>query len=191
MQRHFSITLIVVLLAVLSGACAVHTAPLTAKQQQVLDYVKANWGQDTAVTGIDLAMDIVGGTYDVEDRYALGVYLREHPEVHRVIRRFGWETVALTPVEKRIARLLSRAEREHQPPPSVAQLVRSLEVQPGAITDGLRLLERFEIIRREASAGGVGYRMAKSRYVNWEGAMRITFMAHRVNVHGVKRLDTY
>ena len=64
-------------------------------------------------------------------------------------------------------------------------------LQPAIVSDGLHVLERFGILNRDATAGGVAYRMAKSRYVNWEGGMRITFMAHRVNVHGLKQLDTY
>ena len=178
-------------LLVLAAAGAVQAAPLTAEQQKVLDYVVTNWGQDTAVTGIDLAMEIVGGDYTLEDRYALADYIRDHPEVHRVIRIFGWETVALTPAEKLIARHLSQAEREKRSAPTLDELARKVEVAPEAIKVGLETLERFEIIQSDEAADGVGYRMAKSRYVNWEGGMRITFMYHRVNVHGLKRFDTY
>lgn len=191
MRRRLGITLAVSLLVAVAAVGTVSAAPLTAKQQKVLDYLKANWGKDTAVTGIDLAMEIVGGDYTAEDRYALGVYVREHPEVDRVLRMFGWETVALTPNEKRIARVLSRAEQEERPAPVLQQLARTLELQPAVVTDGLHMLERFGILSRDATAGGVAYRMAKSRYVNWEGGMRITFTAHRVNVHGLKQLDTY
>ena len=104
---------------------------------------------------------------------------------------FGWETVALTPTEKRIARVLSCAEQEQRPAPAFEQLARNLELSSVVVTDALNMLERFGIVRRGPAAGGVGYRMAKSRYVNWEGGMRITFTAHRVNVHGLKQLDTY
>lgn len=190
MRRRIGIALPTALL-VLALAEAVQAAPLTAKQQTVLDYLVENWGRDTAVTGIDLAMEILGGDYTADDRYALGLHMREHPEVHRVVRMFGWETVALTPTEKRIARALSRAEQEQRPAPALEQLARNLELPSAVVTDALDMLERFGIVRRVPAAGGVGYRMAKSRYVNWEGGMRITFTAHRVNVHGLKQLDTY
>lgn len=178
-------------LACWAAASVASAAELTPKQQKVLDYLVANWGQDTAVTGIDLGMEIVGGDYSPDDRYALAAYLREHPEVHRVIRMFGWETVALTPDEKLIARQLSWADREGRPSPTAAELARAVGASPQAVAEGLQMLERFGIIRPDAGAGGVGYRMAKQAYVDWEGAMRITFMYHRVNVHGLKRLDTY
>ncbi|MDA2912682.1 hypothetical protein MYX77_01755 [Acidobacteriia bacterium AH_259_A11_L15] len=190
MRRRILATLATVVLA-LAVVAATRAGSLTAKQQEVLDYLVANWGQDTAVTGIDLAMEILGGDYTLEDRYALGDYIREHPEVHRVIRIFGWETVSLTPTEKLIARHLSSAEREQRPAPSLAELAPAVQVSPEAITAGLATLERFGIIHPDGLAGGVGYRMAKPRYVNWEGGMRITFMYHRVNVQGVKKLDTY
>jgi hypothetical protein len=38
---------------------------------------------------------------------------------------------------------------------------------------------------------GLGYRMAEDRYEDWEGAMRITFMNHRVQVEGEKPFEVY
>lgn len=191
MQRRVSTALVAVFCTLLTVAAAARAAPLTAKQQKVLDYLVANWGQDTAATGIDLAMKIVGGRYGPEDRYALGVEIREHPELHRVLRRFGWESVALNPEEKLIARQLSWAEREKRPAPTLDQLARAVGVRHRAIRDGLQMLERLAIIRRDPAVSEVGYRMASERYVHWEGLGRIDFMYHRVRVEGLKQLDTY
>ncbi len=157
----------------------------------MLDYLLANWGKDTAETNIDLAMEILGGDYTPEDRYALASYMRENPGLHSVLRQFGWETVALNPVEKLIARQVSWAEREQRPAPGPAELADAVEVSPEAIRAGLAMLVRLGIIRRDAAAGGVGYRMASPGYVHWEGGMAITFMFHRVRVERVKTLDTY
>jgi len=191
MRRRLTSTLAEVLVTVLAITGAARAAPLTPKQQRVLDYLVANWGKDTAVTGIDLAMRIVGGYYTPEDRYALAVYTREHPEVHRVIRMFGWVPVALTPEEKLTARLLSRAERERRPAPALGELSSAIPASPEAITSGLGMLQRLGIIRPDPTAGGVGYRMASEHYVNWEGMMKIDFMYHRVQVEGREPLDTY
>ncbi|HEX2712560.1 MAG TPA: hypothetical protein VHM88_10095, partial [Candidatus Acidoferrales bacterium] len=158
MRRRLTSTLAQVAVTVLAVTASAHAAPLTAKQQKVLDYLVANWGKDTAVTGIDLAMEILGGQYTSEDRFALAVYIREHPEVHRVIRRFGWEPVALTPNEKLLARQLSWAEREKRPAPSLAELDRSVGIGASAISGALRMLDRLGIIRRDPAAGGAGYR---------------------------------
>ena len=190
MRRQLT-ALVALLFTLLVVAGAARAAALTGKQQKVLDYLLANWGIDTNVSGIDLAMQIVGGDYTPEDRHELAIYIREHPELHRVLRAFGWETVALTPAEKLIARQLSWAEREHRSAPTLSELARAAEVSPEAITDGMKMLERLGIIRPDSTAGGMGYRTAKDSYVNWEGGMAITFMYHRVRVEGVKTLDTY
>lgn len=164
---------------------------LTPEQQKVVDYLVSHWGRELNVNGVSLAMGVVGGGDTAIDRYAVGVHLKEHPELHRRLRTFGWETVALDPLEKRIARGLSRADREQKPAPSLNELGQLLQETPGAVTSGLRMLERFGIIRRESAAGGVGYRMAEERYVDWEGAMRITFMDHRVHVDGLNPFNVY
>lgn len=159
---------------------------LTPEQQKVVDYVLADWGKQMHVTGVTVAMRAVGGDYTPDDRHTIGMHLKNHPELHRTLRTFGWETVALTPLEKRIALVLSRAERERRPVPSLNELTQPLRETPEAITASLPVLERFGILRRDRSAGGVGYRMADERYVDWEGAMRITFMDHRVEVEGLE-----
>ena len=179
-------------LVLLMGAATLWGATeLTTEQQKALDYLTENWGVNMNVSGIDLAMDALGGGYTEEDRYTLGVYIRDHPEVHQVRRRFGWETIALSPSEKRIAVVLSRAEREGQHAPSVEDLTQLLGLPRKQIEAGLSMLQRFEIIQPAQGASGVAYRMSKPRYVNWEGGMKITFTSHRAEVQGVGLLDTY
>ncbi len=178
--------------ALLMGAGPLFAATgLTGEQQKALDYLTENWGVNMNVSGIDLAVEAIGGNYTDEDRYALGAYIRDHPEVHEVRRRFGWETIALSPSEKRIAVVLSRAERDGQPAPSMENLTESLGLPRKQIEAGLTMLKRYEIIQPAPDAGGVAYRMSKPRYVNWEGGMKITFTSHRAEVSGVGLLDTY
>lgn len=198
MQKAFTVTIVLFLLAVTAAAEAPQATQagnrvtgLTAGQQKVLDYLVAHWGQDTAVTSIDLGMKIVGGRYTAEDRYALAVHIREHPELHRVVRRFGWAPVALTREEKVTARLLSRAQREQRPAPTMAELSNVVGVPPTVLRDSLRMLERLGLVRPDSSAGGVGYRMTSDAYINWEGTMKIDFMYHRVQVEGQDALDTF
>lgn len=184
-------------LALASWSCAQSRAPavetnpaapaatLTPAQQQVVDYLLANWGKQMNVSTVSLAMPSVGGSYTADDRYRIGVHLKNHPELHRTLRTFGWETFALEPREKRVALVLSRAERERRPLPTINELAEGLRETPEAVAGSLELLERFGIVRRDQSAGVAGYRMADERYVDWEGAMRITFMDHRVQVEGL------
>jgi hypothetical protein len=174
------------------GATQPATMPtLTDKQQKVLDYMLSDWNKQMRITGIELAMQNVGGQYSLDDRYAIGVYLRNNPRLHRTLRTFGWETAALTPTEKLIARVMSRAERENQPPPTCEEFAQVLAVSSSAVSDALRMLERFGIVQSDPVVKGLGYRMAEDRYLDWEGAMRITFMNHRVHVEGEKPFEVF
>lgn len=197
MSRLKLLTVITILFAsVLPAASqiAAQTAPaatLTDKQQKVLDYMLKDWDQVMRITGVDLAMQNVGGQYSPDDRYAIGLFLRNNPRLHRALRTFGWETVALNPTEKLIARIVSRAEREHQPPPTPEEFAHDLEVSPAEVDGALKMLERFGIMRSDPAVKGLGYRMAEDRYIDWEGAMRITFMNHRVQVEGGKPFEVF
>jgi hypothetical protein len=189
-------TIAIILISALSAASpsVSQTAPLVAltdKQQKVLDYMLNDWNKQMRITGVDLAMQNVGGQYSPDDRYAIGLFLRNNPRLHRTLRTFGWETAALTPTEKLIARIVSRSEREHQPPPTREQFAHDLQVSPVAVADSLKMLERFGIMRSEPVEKGLGYRMAEDRYQDWEGAMRITFMNHRVQVEGEKPFEVF
>ncbi len=197
MNRLRQITVITIIFA--SALCAASQAAaqtaspvtLTDKQQKVLDYMLNDWNKQMRITGVDLAMQNVGGQYSPDDRYAIGIFLRNNPRLHRTLRTFGWETATLTPMEKLIARIVSRAEREHQPPPTQEEFARNLQVSAVALTDALKMLERFGIMRPDPAVKGLGYRMAEDRYEDWEGAMRITFMNHRVQVEGEKPFEVF
>jgi hypothetical protein len=122
--------------ALVAGRLAAQTAPaltLTDKQQKVLDYMLNDWNKPSRITGVELAMQNVGGQYSPDDRYAIGIFLRDNPRLHRTLRTFGWETATLTPNEKLIARIVSRAERENQTPPTLEELARILDVSPAVV----------------------------------------------------------
>jgi hypothetical protein len=189
-------TIAIILTSALSAASQVASqtaspVTLTDKQQKVLDYMLNDWNKQMRITGVELAMQNVGGQYSPDDRYTIGIFLRNNPRLHRTLRTFGWETATLTPTEKLIARIVSRAEREHQPPPAQEQFARNLQVSPVAVTGALKMLERFGIMRSDPAVKGLGYRMAEDRYEDWEGAMRITFMNHRVQVEGEKPFEVF
>ena len=187
-----TVFLISLLLAANQAAAQTPTpTALTDKQQKVLDYMLNDWNKPSRITGVDLAMQNVGGQYSADDRYAIGIFLRNNPRLHRTLRTFGWETATLTPSEKLIGRIVSRAEREHQSPPSREQFAQMLKISPAPVTDALKMLERFEIMRPDPAVKPLGYRMAEDRYLDWEGAMRITFMNHRVQVEGEKPFEVF
>src|SRR5258708_28955160 len=130
-------------LSAASWAAAQTTSPvtLTDKQQRVLDYMLNDWNKQMRITGVELAMQNLGGQYSSDDRYAVGIFLRNNPRLHRTLRTFGWETAALTPTEKLIARIVSRAERENQAPPTQEAFEHILEAPPTTVSDALRMLE--------------------------------------------------
>ena len=181
----------VLLSASYAAAQTASRVTLTDKQEKVLDYMLNDWNQQMRITGVELAMQNVGSQYSSDDRYAIGIFLRNNPRLRRTLRTFGWETVALTSTEKLIARIVSRAEREHQPPPTSEEFAQNLEVSPVAVIDALKMLERFGIMRSDPAVKGLGYRTAEDRYLDWEGAMRITFMNHRVQVEGEKPFEVF
>src|SRR5258708_36492701 len=115
-----------------SAAPTASPVTLTEKQHRVLDYMLNDWNKQMRITGVDLAMQNVGGQYSLDDRYAIGIFLRNSPRLHRTLRTFGWETAALTPTEKLIARIVSSAEREHQRPPTREEFAPTLAVSPVA-----------------------------------------------------------
>jgi hypothetical protein len=189
-----TITIIFALVLLSARQAAAQTASpvtLTDKQQKVLDCMLNDWNKPMRITGVDLATQNVGGQYSPDDRYAIGMFLRNNPRLHRALRTFGWETATLTPTEKLIARIVSRAEREHQPPPTRDEFAHGLEISPVAVTEALKMLDRFGIMRSDPAVTGLGYRMAEDRYMDWEGAMRITFMNHRVQVEGEKPFEVF
>src|SRR5260370_9295348 len=180
--------------ALVASQLAAQTAPgvtLTDKQQKVLDYMLNDWNKPSRITGVELAMQNVGGQYSPDDRYAIGIFLRDNPRLHRTLRTFGWETATLTPNEKLIARIVSHAECENQTPPSRKEFARILEVSSAEVNDALKTFGRFGIMQSDPVVKGLWYRMSEDRYQDWEGAMRITFMNHRVQVAGEKPFEVY
>lgn len=83
-----------------------------------------------------------------ETRFRIGSYIKAHPELHEVIRRWGWVTLVLTPDEKLIARALINAERDGKPAPSLSQLAQAVAVTEPKLKRGLAMLERYEVIEQ-------------------------------------------
>ena len=92
---------------------------LTKQQQKVIDYLVKDWGEDYSVTTVDIAMKAVKVGSSDETRFRIGSYIKAHPELHEVIRRWGWVTLVLTPDEKLIARALINSQRDAKPMPSL------------------------------------------------------------------------
>jgi len=69
---------------------------------------------------------------------------RAIPELHEVIRRWGWATLVLTPDEKLIARALVNAEREGKTGPGTSELAKAVGVSESQVQSGLSMLARYE-----------------------------------------------
>src|SRR5260370_24832089 len=96
---------VIALLLLAGGASAANDqAQLTAQEQKVIDYLVKDWGEDYSVTSVDIAMKAVKVAPSDETRFRIGNRIKAHPELHEVIRRWGWVTLVLTPDEKLIAR---------------------------------------------------------------------------------------
>ncbi|MEW6211087.1 MAG: hypothetical protein AB1631_22170 [Acidobacteriota bacterium] len=160
---------------------------LNPQEQKVIDYLTSEWGKDYSVTSVDIAMDAVGVKQSDETRFRIGSYIKAHPEIHEVVRRWGWVTLVLTPDEKLIARTLINAEREGKPVPTLSEVAKAAGVSEANARRGLVMLERYEITMRDKSASGIGYKVIP-RYVKWEP--RLDFLFHTVTLESGRRFNT-
>src|SRR5260370_37742975 len=100
------LTVMALLLFVNGTSAANDQAQLTAQEQKVIDYLVKDWGEDYSVTSVEIAMNAVKIAPSDEKRFRIGNYIKAHPELHAVIRRWGWVTLVPTPHEKFPARAL-------------------------------------------------------------------------------------
>ena len=178
---------VIALLLLVGGASAANDpVQLTAQEQKVIDYLVKDWGEDYSVTSVDIAMNAVKVTPSDETRFRIGNYIKAHPELHEVIRRWGWVTLVLTPDEKLIARALVNAERNGKPAPSVSELTIAVGVKEPDVKRGLSMLERYEILKRDSKAGGIGYAVLP-RYVKWEP--RLDFVFHKISLDSGRQFN--
>lgn len=159
---------------------------LNAEDQKVIDYLVNDWGKDFSVTSVDIAMAALKVEQSDEIRFRIGNYIKTHPELHEIVRRWGWVTLVLTPDEKLIARALINAERDAQPTLSTAELAKAVGVSEAEVKSGLNLLERYEILKKDSSAGKVGYRVMP-RYIKWEP--RLDFVFHKISLDSGRQFN--
>lgn len=182
--------------AVLFSACALlissaanaasDQGQLNAQEQKVIDYLVNDWGQDFSVTSVDIAMATLKVEQSDETRFRIGSYIKSHPELHEIIRRWGWVTLVLTPDEKLIARALINSERDGTPTPSTAELAKAVGINAAEVKRGLNMLERFEILKQDGSAGKAGYR-AMPHYLKWEP--RLDFVFHKISLDSGRQFN--
>ena len=152
---------------------------LNKQEQKVIDYLVKDWGEDYSVTSVDIAMKAVKAGLSDETRFRIGSYIKAHPGLHEVIRRWGWVTLVLTPDEKLVARALINSQRDAKPLPSLSELAKAVGIKEPDVKRALAMLERYEILKKDSSAGGTGYSVLP-RYIKWEP--RLDFVFHNVTV---------
>ena len=159
---------------------------LSPQEQKVIDYLVTDWGQDS-VTSVDIAMDALKVGQSDETRFRIGSYIKTHPELHEVIRRWGWVTLVLTPDEKLIARSLINAQRDGKAAPSIAEIAKAVGITEPQAKRGLAMLDRYQIIKRESSIAGAGYSVMPL-YVRW--VPRLDFVFHKVTLDSGRQFNT-
>jgi hypothetical protein len=153
---------------------------LSPQEKKVIEYLQGVWGKDHSVATVDQAMAIVGVRASDETRFRLGQYIKQNPELHVIIRRWGWETLVLTPDEKLIARAIINAARDQKPTPTLATIAQAVDLSQNDVKRGLAMLEQYQILKRDEAAGGAGYSVTAPRYLNWHP--RLDFVFHRMTV---------
>ncbi len=179
------------LLLVCAGQAASKQTPkkqarLNPQEQKVIKYLVADWGEDYSVTSVDIAMAGLKMRQSDETRFRIGSHIKAHPELHEIIRRWGWVTLVLTPDEKLIARTLINAERDRKPEPTVTEIAKAVGITEAQADRGLSMLERYEILQRAASQGA-GYKVVP-RYIKWEP--RLDFIFHKVSLDSGRQFNT-
>jgi len=159
---------------------------LKPEEQRVLTYLLADWGKDYSVTSVDIAMRAVRVKDTDETRFRIGIYIKAHPEIHEVIRRWGWVTLVLTPDEKLIARAIVNAERDGKRP-SIGEIAKAVGITEDQVKRSLSMLERYDIIQRSPSRGGAGFNVI-ARYLKWEP--RLDFLFHQVTLADGRQFNT-
>jgi hypothetical protein len=163
-----------------SAQSAASDSQLSPQEKKVIEYLQGVWGKDNSIMSVDQAIELVGLRSSDEMRLRIGQYIKQHPELHLVIRRWGWETLVLTPDEKLVARAIINAARQQKPTPSLVEIAKTVGISQEEVKRGLQMLERYQILKRDESAGGAGYVVAASRYLNWHP--RLDFVFHRLTV---------
>lgn len=158
---------------------------LSSDEQKVIKYLLADWGEDYSVTSVDIAMAALKMKSSDERRFRIGSYIKEHPELHEIIRRWGWVTLVLTPDEKLIARSLINAERDGKSQPTISDIAKAVELTEAQAGQGLSMLERYEIVQR--GPGNAGYKVMP-RYIKWEP--RLDFIFHKVSLESGRQFNT-
>ena len=159
--------------------------PLNVEEQRVINYLVADWGEDYSVTSVDIAMTALKMKPSDETRFRIGSHLKAHPELHEIIRRWGWVTLVLTPDEKLIARTLINAERDGKPQPTTSDIAKAVGITEAQADLGLSMLERYEILERTATKGA-GYKVVP-RYIKWEP--RLDFIFHKVSLDSGRQFN--
>ncbi|MBI4474656.1 MAG: hypothetical protein HY646_18440 [Acidobacteria bacterium] len=143
-------------------------AGLGRDEKRVMEYLLKEWGQDFSITSVDIAIKALRLKASDAFRFRVGNYIKNHPELHRVIRQWGWQTVVLTPDEKLVARAIVNAERSKQKVPSIPEIARLVELSKKEAENAVAVLARYGILKRDRKAGGAGYVAAEPRYLNWQ-----------------------
>lgn len=155
---------------------------LSADEQKVVDYLVADWGKDYSVTSVDIAMVKLKVKESDETRYRIGNHIKTHPELHEIVRRWGWVTLVLTTDEKLIARALINAERGGNPALGLSDLAKAVAVGQREVERGLKMLERYEILKKDKTVYRVG-----PRYLRWEP--RLDFVFHKVSLDSGRQFN--
>jgi hypothetical protein len=183
--KHWLLLAVSGLLIFAGSTKAAEQAQLNSREQKVVDYLVNDWGQDFSVTSVDIAMAALKIEQSDEMRFRIGSYIKSHPELHEVIRRWGWVTLVLTLDEKLIARALINAERDGKPAPSTSELAKAVGVSEVQLKRALSMLERYEILKKDSSASA-GYRVMP-HYIKWEP--RLDFVFHKVSLDSGRQFN--
>lgn len=142
--------------------------PLSAREQEVVAFLREQWGHSYRITTIEQGMAALGMPLDHRVRLKIGRYLAQDLSLSDKLKRWSPVPFILTEGEKLVARCIWNAWRQSGRVVPIGDLGRALALPQRIIESGLSVLEELGFLHFhgdayhpvedfEERAGGLGF----------------------------------
>ena len=191
MSKHANGLIWILLLVFATVSCGqtkqAGTVGLSEQGQNVVDYLLSDWAHKFRSTTIPTAMSNLGFEANDDLRLELIRHFRNNPDLARNLRYWGPNNYVLTNNEKRIAKYLLNAQRDHDQLPGLTELSDTIGLAESNMRDRLKFLARVELLESSAD-NELGYVLVADAEM-WGGPLRHNF--HTVTYAGEKAFDVW
>jgi len=161
---------------------------LPPNEQAVLRHLESDWEKRYRTTSINLAADVLNVKISDVSRLRLAQFIEENRSAFRAPSRHRTTTVALTPLEKLIARAILLQEAEGKKSSTSAEIAAALRLPVRSVLLPLDFLEKLGVLTSEGRREERRYQVA-SRFPRRPSGRDIAFFSHRVAVNGRDKFE--